>query len=279
MAELGFQVVSSPWTNQELLELGLASCVDCACLPLKAYVGHVQFLVQQGLSLLFVPQVVSLFPKEWTCSVLLGLPDLVKQYVPPSVRLLTPVLDARWGIHQLTLQYLHFGLQWARPSPVLRAWRKAVRAQRTWERAYQAVSSPGRFRLLLLGPRYLTDDPYLNGNLREKLRDLGAEVLCPADFSDATTAAACSLLRKRPYWTCTRRSLGALAHAVPQLDGVVTISPFGCGAEAMQGVLITSLTGTRIPHLELHVDEHTSPVGLFTRLEAFCDLLERKRSG
>jgi predicted nucleotide-binding protein (sugar kinase/HSP70/actin superfamily) len=31
--------------------------------------------------------------------------------------------------------------------------------------------------------------------------------------------------------------------------------------------------------LDLIVDEHTSEVGIITRLEAFCDLLERKKSG
>lgn len=31
--------------------------------------------------------------------------------------------------------------------------------------------------------------------------------------------------------------------------------------------------------MALNIDEHSSEVGMVTRLEAFCDLIERKKSG
>jgi hypothetical protein len=66
LAELGFEPVVSPPTNQDILQRGLSTCVESACLPLKAFVGHATFLVEQGLDLLFVPQVISVFRKEYT---------------------------------------------------------------------------------------------------------------------------------------------------------------------------------------------------------------------
>lgn len=280
LSTLGLQVTFSPPTNQEILELGLEACVDGACLPLKAFVGHVRFLARQGLGLLWVPQVISLVRGEYACPNLLGLPDLVRQYVSPSVRLLTPVLDARRGKRQLDRGYLSWGLQFAALPRVLRAWQKACVVQRSWEeeqgRGHPAGSA---LTILLLGPGYLVDDAYLNGNLQRKLQELGVAVV-RADLPDAVTVPACRYLTKRPYWTTTRRALGALEHFRRTVDGVISIAPFGCGAEAMQGVLVNQrLRGANLPYLELYVDEHSSPVGLHTRLEAFCDLLERKKSG
>ena len=110
---MGFEVITSPPTNQEILELGLTACVDGACLPLKAFVGHVRFLVNRGLELLFVPQAISVVPGEYTCTNLLGLPDLVQQYIPSSVRLLSPALDARKGAGKISFSYLLLRLEFA----------------------------------------------------------------------------------------------------------------------------------------------------------------------
>jgi len=278
---LGFEVITSPPTNQEILELGLTACVDGACLPLKAFVGHVRFLVNRGLELLFVPQAISVVPGEYTCTNLLGLPDLVQQYIPSSVRLLSPALDARKGAGKISFSYLRCGLEFASALRVLKAWQTAQAAQRQVDTAPKANGSTGRgLNILILGPRYLTDDAYLNADLMGKLAALGVQVTAAAAFPDSITLPASRSLAKRPFWTSMRRSLGALEHCLHRVDGVISLAPFACVAEAMQGVMVAERTAkTECAHLELHVDEHSSPVGLVTRLEAFCDLLERKRRG
>ncbi|MDI9459786.1 MAG: acyl-CoA dehydratase activase-related protein [Bacillota bacterium] len=281
LAELGFEPVVSPPTNQDILQRGLSTCVESACLPLKAFVGHATFLVEQGLDLLFVPQVISVIRKEYTCPYLLGLPDLVRSYLPATVRLFSPVLDARRGKGQPTFSYLRFGLQFKPPLQAFKAWRRAKAVQDELEKAQQNTNSlPGGLNILLLGPRYLTDDAYLNGNLLRKLEELGTGVITAAAYPDAITWPAARFLAKPPYWTSTRRAVGALEQAINRIDGVLSIAPFGCGAHAMQGVLVGSrISGSKAAHLQIYLDEHTSPVGLVTRLEAFCDLLERKMSG
>jgi len=277
---LGFQVTVSPPTNQEILELGLASCVDGACLPIKAFLGHIQFLVRQGLSLLFVPRLVSLFREEYTCPNLLGLPDLVRSYVPSGVQLLSVEVDARRGRAHLPCTYLRWGLEFADLPTVIQAYRRAQWAQRKVNTTHWRYGSLPRPSVLLVGPRYLLDDPYLTANIQEKLEQLGVQVSTASQLPDRVTVKASRFLEKRPFWTATRRSMGSLQYWRHHIDGVISLAPFGCGAEAMQGVLLAQhLKGRDLPYLELYLDEHSSPVGLLTRLEAFCDLLERKRSG
>lgn len=272
----------SPPTNREILGLGLSACVDGACLAVKCYVGHARWLADQGVSPIFVPQIISIYRNEYTCPNLLGLPDLIRQYLPPSVQLLSPVLDGRRGGGRLALAYLICGLQLAPFGRVHRAWRQASSAQREWENSLGKVGEPAArgLTVLLLGPRYLTDDPFLNGYLRQHLSGLGVQVLTTAGLTDAVTDPGSRVLDKRPFWTSARRSMGALEHLLPQLQGVINVAPFGCGAESMLSTLIERrIRGTNLAYLELNVDEHTSEVGLITRLEAFCDLLERTKSG
>lgn len=278
LTQLGFKPVVSPPTNKAILELGLKHCVDGACVAIKSYIGHALFLAQQGVPRLFVPQIISVYPKEYTCPNLLGLPDLLRQYLPTSTELLTPILDGRKGEGYLARSYRSFGEVYASRPVVKQAWGMATRVQRAWEQgAYDLATEPAKLKILVLGPRYLTDDPFLSGNIFGHLQRLGAEVYTAAQVPGKTSHQ--TFVEKRLFWSNARQSLVALEYLMERMDGVVTLSPFGCGAEAFVGALVERQTRGQLPHLGINLDEHTSMVGLLTRLEAFCDLLERKKSG
>ncbi len=61
-------------------------------------------------------------------------------------------------------------------------------------------------------------------------------------------------------------------------DGVIHAYPLTCMPENICRTVIPSITArTRLPHLGLCFDEHTSPAGVETRLEAFLDLVRDRR--
>ncbi len=272
----------SPPTNKQILEWGLSTCVDGACLAVKIYVGHVEALVRQRVGMIFVPQIVSVSNREYTCPNFLGLPDLLKQYVPGSTRLLSPVIDARKSQRALDHAYLHLGLEFASRPMVNRAWREALESQNAFEcfQHQELILPENRLKILLLGPRYLVDDPFLNGNIRGHLEGLGAIVYTATQVPDNASLELVKGVRKQIFWYGARRSMGALEYFVDRVDGVVNIAPFGCGADSLIGTLIKKRAlCNNIAVLDLTMDEHTSEVGMVTRLEAFHDLLERKKSG
>ncbi len=57
---------------------------------------------------------------------------------------------------------------------------------------------------------------------------------------------------------------------------MINLCSAACGPDSFTGDLIRKRlnTGNR-PYLSLSVDEHTSDVGLLTRIEAFVDMLAR----
>jgi predicted nucleotide-binding protein (sugar kinase/HSP70/actin superfamily) len=62
------------------------------------------------------------------------------------------------------------------------------------------------------------------------------------------------------------------------VDGVIHIFPFTCMPELVAQTILTKVQkDLDIPILTLIIDEHTAPGGVETRLEAFVDLLERRR--
>lgn len=250
-------------------------------MAVKNYVGHCLSLADEGVRLLFVPQITSVSGKEYTCANFLGLPDLLRQYLSSSTELLTPILDGRKGERALMKSYLRLGSLFATRSAVKGAWCRAVSVQRAVEQGnYRNFASVDKLRILVLGPRYLIDDPFLSGNLCRHLERLGAEVCTAAQVPEHLTVKQNRMIYKRLFWSGARHSMEALEYFTHRLDGVINLSPFGCGAESMVGILIQRrVREEQIAMLDLTIDEHTSEVGMITRLEAFCDLLERKKRG
>ena len=62
------------------------------------------------------------------------------------------------------------------------------------------------------------------------------------------------------------------------VDGVIHISPFSCMPEIVaQNILPKLSKNENIPVLSLILDEQTGRAGYITRIEAFVDLVKRKK--
>ena len=82
------------------------------------------------------------------------------------------------------------------------------------------------------------------------------------------------------YWANTAEMTGAAGHYMQdnRIDGIVTLNAFGCGPDSLMVELITRKAKEfNKPLLALTIDEHTGEAGFITRLEAFIDMLFRKK--
>jgi hypothetical protein len=88
----------------------------------------------------------------------------------------------------------------------------------------------------------------------------------------------------RPYLSrniggFARRTVGsAVLLSQEGVDGLIHLAPFNCTPEVMaHNALLAMQRQSQVPILSLSFDEHTGRAGLLTRLEAFVDLVERRR--
>ena len=66
---------------------------------------------------------------------------------------------------------------------------------------------------------------------------------------------------------------------VNRLDGVIQLLPFTCMPEIVAQSITPAVSAAyQLPILTLVIDEHSAEAGMMTRLEAFVDLLQRKRA-
>jgi predicted nucleotide-binding protein (sugar kinase/HSP70/actin superfamily) len=152
-------------------------------------------------------------------------------------------------------------------------------------------------RIGLIGEISLLRDRTLNQNTEIVLGELGAEVrnffLLGAELENifGFGAGGQKAFTRRelmkiaaPYLAnpVGGHALDSVAHTIrcagDGFDGMVHLCPAGCMPEvSIRPVLAQVSREKNIPVLELSFDEHTSAVGVVTRLEAFVDMLHARR--
>jgi predicted nucleotide-binding protein (sugar kinase/HSP70/actin superfamily) len=156
---------------------------------------------------------------------------------------------------------------------------------------YLGWNDDGALKIGLVGEIYLLMEPSANQGLERELGRMGVRVynqrsiyrylryLLKSDPNEISLRRrAHRYLRESPGGEAERTVGEAVKYAEEGMDGVIHVYPFTCMPEniALEALSIISQE-YGIPLLSLSLDEHTSRTGLLTRLEAFVDLVERRR--
>ncbi|MFW5991944.1 MAG: acyl-CoA dehydratase activase-related protein [Halanaerobiaceae bacterium] len=145
----------------------------------------------------------------------------------------------------------------------------------------------------IVGEIYLVLEPFVNLEVERKLGKLGVSVekdiymtswllhfLHLSSEIDEIKEAAANYLRSFVGGHGLETVGNAVRYARRGFDGVIQLAPFTCMPEIIsQSILPAVSKKEKIPVLTLFFDEHSADAGLQTRLEAFVDLLVRKKTG
>lgn len=151
--------------------------------------------------------------------------------------------------------------------------------------------------IYLIGEFFVLLDPYTNQNIEKELGEMGCEVQRQIMFSDwlehvlkpslfyhkeshreRSVKYAKNYMKRAIGGECIE-TIGDVVYAAKHgVDGVIHISPFSCMPEIVaQNILPKVSKSEDIPVLSLILDEQTGKAGYITRIEAFVDLIKRKR--
>ena len=310
---LGAEVVVSPVTTRGLAISGASRMVAETCIPVKAFCGHVLALRGQ-CDYVFIPAIRSMTPRVFNCSKFLGLPDMVRAACPDAPPILDVDIDVNQGRHELyqAIYRLARPFTW-NPVRVKKATVLALEANRAYVEqmsqqrqippealgpllpagdgreappslaAGQAPSNGGhRLTLALVGHPYVIYDDYITHRLLSRLQGMGVDVVTPEMVPEAALEAAIANLDGRSYWTYEGEVVGAGGYYIDSgVDGVIGVLAFGCGPDSLMVDLVKHYAQDKgCPFLGVTLDEHTGEAGLLTRLEAFVDMIaRRKRAG
>lgn len=154
------------------------------------------------------------------------------------------------------------------------------------------TSSLAPLKIGITGEFFMVIDSFANMDIEIELGRLGAEACCPLSVGELVRfnpfVIALGLREKdrshkaaKPYLSGTVfgdgwQSVGENVLHARDWDGVVHLEPFGCLPEIMARNIVPSIKDGLLV-LNIIYDEYTGKAGMINRLEAFVDMLQRKK--
>lgn len=306
---LGAEVVVSGPTNKLVLDNGVKSCVDEACLPVKLYFGHVLELKDKA-DFIFVPRFTSISRKEYICPEFGGLPDVIRHSLRDLPPLITSEVNLRksrkGGIDAAIEVAVEIG---ADRKKAAAAYKQALAVQRERGGSFamdeyfgdtgvnhaenggnredgSETREPslrlGELKVAVIGHPYNIYDKFISMDLLGKLKKYGVGVKTAEMVEQEDINRQAARLRKPMFWYYGRNAYGAAMHlaASGEIDGMILITSFGCGIDSFVNDMIERRIRKeyRIPLIIMTIDEHSGEAGFNTRLEAFVDMLQWRRA-
>lgn len=275
--ELGFKVVLS-----DISPKGLEITDSAFCYPTEIAHGAVFDLIyNKKINLIFIPHIQKMptYRKNddhtHLCYFNQGFPYIAQQkFKDSTVEFLTPILDFSGGYTSTTgLISLHKELNVTK-SEAQSAYTKAIIRQQEIENELQkmgmqalqkVINDSNDLGVILVGRSYNAFPPETSMNISRKLTSQGITVI-PFDCLERYD-------NEENYWYFSNLIMNAATLSIrfPNIF-LLYISNFSCGIDAFTQFFLQKELGEK-PYLLLEIDSHTADAGIFTRIEAFIEII------
>ena len=168
------------------------------------------------------------------------------------------------------------------------SFRQLTAQLQAWCRTWQLPIPQDALRVGIIGDIYTTIDTAINHDLQEELAKQGiltkrsitlSDHLIRTVFGNRDQQAAARPYLSRPIGGFAVETIGTGRQLIQKgYDGLIQVYPMSCMPEIVaDGILSAVQQDYDIPVLRLVLDEHSGKAGNLTRIEAFADMLKRRR--
>jgi len=276
-AKLGFKIVLSPISSKDIYESGMETIAsDTACYPAKIVHGHVKWLIDNDVKLIFYPCINYEIPEDkwaqnyYNCPIVATYPEVIGKnmddiFEEHNVRFMQPFLpydiESRL-IKELYLHFSEFGISRSEISNAVKAASEEDRkfkedVKREGERALDYAREHGKKSIVLAGRPYHLD-PEINKGIDKLITSFDMVVL--------SEDAVCHIdnitrpIRVLDQWMYHTRLYGAAEFAGTTDDvEIIQLNSFGCGLDAVTTDQVEEmLKNTNKLYTVIKIDEGTN---------------------
>lgn len=286
--ELGFNVLLSDPTSEETIRRGQQYALDETCYPIKLINGHVAELVEKNVDYIFFPDLYtvdhpgSVSRQNYGCAYMQLSFKVINQAMElekRGIKLLAPTIAFSLGREFMMKSFSQLGKQLGKsPEQTMKALQKGMEAfhsfeERVGENGKKAIKDlkPDENAFVIISKIYGVADPVLNLGIPAKLLDMGYKVIPFYNLPEL------DLSKEHPnmFWPFGQHILepAQLIRQHPNLYAVL-LTHHGCGPDSILSHYFREEMNGK-PYLHIEVDEHSSGVGVITRVEAFINSLKK----
>ncbi len=291
--ELGFEVVTSDVSSRATYLKGQFSIPsDTVCYPAKLMHGHIENLLEKGVTDLFYPCMTYNFNEHkgdnhYNCPVVAYYPELLRANIQelsqPSVRFIQPHLGVdRAGFagkaHRALLPYFPDLTR----REVANASNAAFEAYHAWmqdireegQRAIKYARANGN-RIVVLAGRPYHIDPEINHGIDRLISSFGIVVVSEDCVSELVEPVKVDVLNQ---WTYHARLYNAAQYVAEQPDmELVQLVSFGCGIDAITTDEVRAIMeNSGKLYTQLKIDEITNLGAVKIRIRSLLSAVEER---
>ncbi len=283
---LGFNVIMSDPSNEETIGLAQKYALDETCYPVKLINGHVAKLVAKRVDYIFFPDLYTVnhpgsqSRQNYGCAYMQLAFKMINQAMDlekTGITLLAPTIAFNQGEKFMMDSFAGLGDKLGKTrEETINALKKSMKAFQQFELRLQENSKkimagikPEEKVFVMVSKIYGVADPVLNLGIPGKLNKMGYKTISFFDLPEG------NIFVEHPnmYWPFAQHILepAYLIKEHPNMYAVL-LTHHGCGPDSVVSHFFSQIMGDK-PFLNIEVDEHSSDVGVTTRIEAFVNSL------
>jgi predicted CoA-substrate-specific enzyme activase len=280
LVELGFKPILTGQTTRKTIEKGAELSVADTCLPVKVALGHIHTLIDQGITDIFLPSVITVQPEHevfdrcFVCPYVQTIPYMARSVFGNKARIHAPHVHFdrkdkdRYASLIAFAQHNGMSEKHARTA-IQNAQAYQQQIQKKIQDIGRNVFDSTDTAFIICSRPYNGYDLGLNLDIPKKIRDMDVPAI-PIDFVPIDYAEIQEDFYNM-YWHYGQRIL-AVAETIRKDNRLfgVYISNFSCGPDSFLTKFFREKMGDK-PFLLVEVDEHSGDAGFITRCEAFYD--------
>ncbi|MDO5142362.1 MAG: acyl-CoA dehydratase activase [Eubacteriales bacterium] len=288
---LGYNVILSDSSNEKTIRVSQAHAQGETCYPVKLIYGHMMDLAEKGVDYIFLPSIYTIrhchahAAHNYACPYMQMAAKTIFSNLgleKRGIKLLSPTLDLDLGAQMMGLAMLEVGKELGFSKPrCLPGLLKGALAVNQYQKGVEDLGqqlleevAPGEKVLVLITRHYGIADPVLNMRIPELLLDRGYKLLTLGHLPGMDLDVS----KDYPgmYWPFGDHILSGAKIIANHPDlYAVYLTNHGCGPDTLLAHMFREEMGEK-PYLHIEVDEHFSPVGVITRIEAFLNALSHR---
>jgi len=149
------------------------------------------------------------------------------------------------------------------------------------ENQMTGVRDRGDVKIGVIGYVYDIYDNFVSMNIIDKLKSMDVGIQTFEMVDEKVLSKQLRGMGKVLFWTFSNKifEAGYSFFRDEEIDGIIQVTAFGCGPDSLIGKIMEFESNEyKKPFMTVRVDEHTGENHLQTRVEAFCDMIRRKKA-
>lgn len=275
--ELNLDIIISPNTTNNILDNGDKLSLDEACMAMKVYLGHINYLIGK-CDYILVPRIKCLKKHEKLCTNFSCLYDLVNNIF--DTKILNYNIDVENGEDEVYAfisigKELGFSYLKSYHAYLIAKEKNEMLKSRKISKQKTILATSNNLKILIAGHPYILYDDMLGKRITKILEDNNIDLLYSDNYDNKYLDNYSKKISKSNYFTYNKEIMASISYYEDLVDGIILITAFPCGPDSLCNEMIKRYVS--IPLIEITIDNSDASAGIETRLESFIDILKERK--